>query len=126
MRFLLDENMSPMLVGMLNDAAIETTHVRDLGMQGSSDEQLLDYASEHGLVIVSADTDFGALLAQSNDSGPSVVLVRRQRGRRAAALASLIEANLDEMRGPLESGSIVVLDDYRIRIRALPLVPHED
>ena len=53
---------------MLNDADIETTHVRDLGMQGNSDEQLLDYAAEHGLVIVSADTDFGALLAQSNDS----------------------------------------------------------
>jgi len=55
-RFLLDENMSPVLVGMLNDADIETTHVRDLGMQGNSDEQLLDYAAEHGLVIVSADT----------------------------------------------------------------------
>jgi predicted nuclease of predicted toxin-antitoxin system len=44
-RFLLDENMSPVVVGMLNDASIETTHVRDVGMQGSSD-QILDYAAE--------------------------------------------------------------------------------
>lgn len=64
-------------------------------------------------------TDFGALLARHNTARPSVILIRRQQGRSAAAIA----ANLPAIADDLASGAIVVLDEERIRIRTLPIQP---
>ncbi len=74
-------------------------------------------------MVVSADTDFGELLAVSNAAKPSVLLLRRQQGRRAAQLAALLLANLGDVADDLAEGSIVVLDERRIRVRRLPLRP---
>lgn len=51
-----------------------------------------------------------------------VLLIRRSTDRRAAPLLQLVLANLDAVAGPLENGAIVVFDEERIRIRALPLI----
>jgi predicted nuclease of predicted toxin-antitoxin system len=49
-------------------------HVADVGMLGASDEA--SHAVGSRQVIVSADTDFGELLAVSGATQPSVVLLR--------------------------------------------------
>ena len=92
MRFLLDENQSPLLGGLLAAGGHDVTHVRDLGHAGSSDESLFALAVTQGWVIISGDTDFGELLARTNAPAPSVILLRRQTGRRAAAQARLRRA----------------------------------
>ena len=74
-------------------------------------------------MLISSDTDFGELLARSNANGPSVILLRRQEGRRASKIASLIVANHKAVADDLASGAIVVLDDDRVRGRSLPLQP---
>ncbi len=92
-------------------------------MHAADDGEILQAAVEDDRVIVSADTDFGDLLASTNASGPSILLLRRQDRRRAAELAALILANLDEVAEDLESGAIVVLGQQRIRVRRLPIRP---
>ena len=42
-----------------------------------SDEELFALADADGWVIVLGDTDFGELLARTNASAPSVILLRR-------------------------------------------------
>ena len=69
---------------------------------------------------VSADTDFGALLAAFRASRPSV-LVRRVVGRRVEALAALLLANLPEVKEALRAGSVVVIGDDSLRVRRLPI-----
>ena len=123
MKFLLDQNVSPALVGLLADADHLAEHVRDLGMREAPDDVVLAAARDADAVLISADTDFGELLARSNANGPSVILLRRQEGRRASKIASLIVANLQAVADDLASGAIVVLDDDRVRIRSLPLQP---
>ena len=123
MKFLLDQNVSPALVGLLADADHLAEHVRDLGMREAPDDVVLAAARDAGAVLISSDTDFGELLARSNANGPSVILLRRQEGRRASKIASLIVANLEAVADDLASGAIVVLDDDRVRIRSLPLQP---
>lgn len=61
------------------------------------------------------------MLARTNATGPSVLLLRRQTGRRSADVAALLTANLDTVEDDLAAGAIVVVDDTRIRIRRLPL-----
>ena len=58
MSFLLDENLSPRLKAILSDVLPETIHVRDVGLHSAQDEDVWRYAAEHGLTIVSKDSDF--------------------------------------------------------------------
>ncbi|MEZ5271873.1 MAG: DUF5615 family PIN-like protein [Ilumatobacteraceae bacterium] len=109
--------------GLLVDAGHDAVHVRDLNLLRSPDGDVLEAARQARRVIVSADTDFGDLLAASNATGPSILLLRRQPGRRAHEIAALILANLGVVSMDLETGAVVVLDDERIRIRSLPLQP---
>ena len=83
MRFLLDENQSPRLVDLLVAAGHDALHVRDIGLGTAPDEDVLAVARAEGRVIVSADTNFGELLAVSNADSPSIMLLRRQEQRRS-------------------------------------------
>ncbi len=53
-------------------------------MQAAPDAAVLQRARVDERVLVSADTDFGGLLSRSRATGPSVLLIRRLAGRRAA------------------------------------------
>lgn len=123
MRFLLDQNISPALVELLSVLGHDVRHVRDLGLRSADDRVVLQAAVDLGAVLISSDTDFGELLARSNASSPSVILLRRQQGRRARRIAALLEANLDAVSEDLAMGSFVVLDSDRVRVRALPFQP---
>ena len=121
MRFLLDENLSPLLADLLARRGHDVLHVRELGLKSAPDDQVLDAAADRDCVLVSADTDFGAILAMRHLSGPSVLLIRRVANRRAVQQASLIIANLDAVADDLAAGAIVLLGDRTIRVRPLPI-----
>ena len=92
-------------------------------MQAASDEEIFDRAHAEDRVVVSADTDFGTLLAARKDTSPSVILFRHGSQHRPSDQAELLKANLPQLVSPLEDGSIVVIEPGRVRIRALPLLP---
>lgn len=73
-------------------------------------------------VLISADTDFGTLLAREGADRPSIMLIRRLTGRRAIEQAAIILANLDVVSEDLDSGAVVVLTDEWVRVRRLPIV----
>ena len=122
MRFLLDENQSPLLGEHLAGAGHDVAHVRDVGLRTESDRVVLEFARAQGRVLVSGDTDFGDILARTGATGPSVLMIRRQRDRRAAQVAALVLTNFDTVVDDLSAGGIVVLDADRIRIRRLPIL----
>ena len=58
-RFLVDENTPRSLAGAIRSAGHEATDVRDVGLRGKSDAEVLTYATKNGLVLMSRDADFG-------------------------------------------------------------------
>ena len=123
MRLLLDNNLPPRLATLLRDAGHDAEHVRDHGMQAAADEDVLALARQQHRTLISADTDFGTLLARTGAGAPSIILLRRSTPRRAEQLATLLLANLDQLTEDLLAGAIVVVTDVDLRIRRLPIPP---
>jgi predicted nuclease of predicted toxin-antitoxin system len=123
LKFLIDSAVSPVLARELNRLGHDAIHVRALGMQAASDEAIFDRATQEDRVVVSADTDFGTLLAARKQTKPSVILFRHGSQHRPAHQAAVLRANLPQLEQALQAGSIVVIAPDRIRIRTLPLLP---
>lgn len=120
MRLLIDECLSTRLRDMLANAGHDAVHLGDLDLLGAPDERVMTAAVEDDRVLVSADTDFGELLATSSASLPSVVLLRRS-DRRPESQADVLIANLPAVEADLAAGAIIVILSDRLRIRRLPI-----
>jgi predicted nuclease of predicted toxin-antitoxin system len=90
-----------------------------MGLASATDT--VDEARAQTGVLISADTDFGTLLARTHATTPSFLLIRRASGRRASEQAAIILSNLDTVRADLDTGAIVVLGEATLRIRRLPI-----
>jgi predicted nuclease of predicted toxin-antitoxin system len=120
MRLLIDNALSPQVAAGLAAGGYDVLHVRDIGMQAAKDEEILKRAGSEDRIIVSADTDFGTLLALRMANKPSFVLLRCSVHRPKEQL-TILAANLPVVADALEEGAIVVVEDDRIRIRRLPI-----
>jgi len=121
MNFLIDNALSPKVSIGLRQAGYDSVHVRDYGMQSASDTEILARALNENRIIVSADTDFGTLLARNTEIKSSFILFRGMKTRRPETQLQILLANLPNLKEFLENGCIVVFDQNRIRVRNLPL-----
>jgi predicted nuclease of predicted toxin-antitoxin system len=120
-RLLLDANLSPRIADSLRAAGFDAVHVADVDLVSATDDVIFDRAAEDGFVVVTADSDFGALLALRRATSPSVVQLRHVAERLPEDHLGLLIANLPQIAEDLASGAIVSLSPTRLAIRDLPI-----
>ena len=113
--------MTPRFAEGLRAAGHDAVHVREFGLQSADDPTIFEFAAEEDRVLVSEDTDFGALLALREAASPSFILFRGLPDRSAATLLSMLLANIASVEADLEAGAVVVVEPNRIRVRRLPM-----
>lgn len=122
LRVLLDENVSPELCHFLrmNRPTWEISHVRDIRMRGCSDEEIFRWAQQNQAIIITFDEDFANASTYPIGSHAGVVRLRvwpTTVEQTQDALLRLMSTVPDEHL----SGSLVIIDRHRIRIRRAPL-----
>lgn len=121
MRLLIDANLSPRVAEGLRFAGYDAVHVVDFTMVTATDDEIFDRAVADGLTVVTADSDFGKLLALRRTSNPSVIHVRGVAKLAPGDHVGLLLANLPTIAGDLQRGAIASLSPTRLAVRDLPL-----
>lgn len=120
MKFLIDNALSHLLAFHLRNSGHDAVHVRDYRLHAAEDEVVLARADAEGRILVTTDTDFGDLLAESGSNGPSMILFRRTSGEPDMQF-ELLRRILEGVADSLNDGCIVVVEPGKVRIRTLPI-----
>ena len=95
MKLLFDENISPRLVAALSEEFPGSVHVRDIGLARAPDTAIWTYARDHGLTILSKDSDFHQV---SFLRGPPPKVIWIRRGSCSTAdIQALLRSNRTEI-----------------------------
>jgi predicted nuclease of predicted toxin-antitoxin system len=121
MKVLIDMNLSPRWVEVLERHGHEALHWSSIGDPRATDRRIMDWARNNGFVVFTHDLDFGVILAVTQASGPSVVQVRAQDVT-PDHLGDLVLSALERHADVIEAGALIVLDEARARLRILPIV----
>jgi len=114
-------NLTPRWVPFLHAAGYDVVHWASIGLISASDQEIFDYARLNGYVLLTNDLDFPRILAHTNESKPSVVLLRGEPLVPELRSAALLKA-LAECEAELSQGAILTLDwSDKPRARVLPL-----
>ncbi len=76
MRFLADQDVYQTTVKFLKNLGFEVVRVKEVGLSRGLDEELLRYAFKEGLIMVTRDKDFGALVFLGQIENNGVILLR--------------------------------------------------
>ena len=120
MKLLIDVNLSPDWVPVLQRHQHDALHWSTVGDIRASDREIMNWARKNGYMVFTHDLDFGSLLALTHANGPSVLQVRTQDVS-PQHLEHLVSAALNKYESLLRQGALIVLDEFKLRARILPL-----
>ena len=120
MKILIDMNLSPDWVEVLNRAGHDAVHWSTVGDARAPDTQLLDYARDHAQLLFTHDLDFSVLLASTRQTGPSVLQVRTHN-LLPDAIGALVCSILADHAAAFQQGALASVDEASARVRILPI-----
>jgi predicted nuclease of predicted toxin-antitoxin system len=119
MKILIDMNLSPDWVKVLERAGWKAIHWSTVGDMRAPDDVIMSWARENGYIVFTHDLDFGVLLALTRAESPSVVQVRAQDVF-PNVLGKRLVMVLQEHESVLEKGALLTVDEGKSRVRVLP------
>lgn len=122
MRFLADMGVAGRLVEWLRGEGHDAVHLSEEGLHRLPDADIFAKAAREDRVVLTFDLDFGEVLAHTGSHAVSGVLFRLHNTRTPFVIDRL-EAVLEKSSAAIEESAIVVVEDWRHRVRRLPILP---
>lgn len=116
MKFLLDANI-PYSAKEIFSAKHAAWHVRDLGLEHSSDENILARAQKERAVIITRDLDFANILNFPISSHCGIIVMRVPYFYSAGDIKRVLRAFIIIVRPQELVNSLVIVEEGRFRIR---------
>ena len=116
--FLVDENLPPQLARWLRRLGYRARAVRDVGLKGKGDEEIIGWVQKHGAVIITSDLDFGEFF-YGKYLGAFGVIILRSKSQSAAAFEKLLRMlhSTNVLKDTTLSRSLVVAEEKGYRWR---------
>ncbi len=89
-------------------------------MRAAKDEEILARAFDEERIVISADSDFGVILAVQEGARLSFILFREPDLRTAGDYFNLLLPALPLLEPELVAGCVAVFRNGRLRVRRLP------
>jgi predicted nuclease of predicted toxin-antitoxin system len=120
LRFLADMNISPSTVSEHQDKGWDISRVSDVLSGSARNQDILSFARDRTLILITQDLDFSALLAVSGHTRPSVITLRLEEPRPHLVTLRLVEV-IAALGSQLEEGVVASVDESSVRYRTLPI-----
>jgi predicted nuclease of predicted toxin-antitoxin system len=117
LKLLADENISPRVVTYLRHQGIDVFDVKETGLNGSTDDDLIRLAFNDNRYVLTHDADFGTLCINSGVPCYGVLYLRLKRPSASNVIDMLVR--FCDMNIDVAPNSLVVVNEGRIRIRRL-------
>lgn len=121
MKLIVDMNLSPRWINLLNKAGMQALHWSEVGRPNAPDSEIMIYARANDCIVLTHDLDFSAILSATQGARPSVVQIRSEDVSPDVIGAQVIAA-LRQMQEELAAGALLTVDPHRTRLRLLPLM----
>ena len=90
-------------------------------MQAAADEEILARALDEDRIVISADSDFSAILAAQEAERPSFILFRETNLLAARDYIDMLLPALPMLEQELLAGCVAVFRNSRLRVRRLTI-----
>jgi len=118
MRILADENVHTDIIQGLNQANLEVLSIRDIGLAGHKDREILEYSEQNDLILLSGDKDFGGLIEFGTLWGRGKVVLLRYHiiniNRIVKDIVEVIDREEEILRTPVPVVIVLSESGYRI------------
>lgn len=119
MKFLIDEDLPRSTADLLKQYGHEAIDVRDIGLRGAEDRQVIAYAQERGLCLITGDFDFSDVRNYPPGKYAGLVVLEIHKEATASFILSLLEGFLkQEDLIPRLPGKLAIVEPGRIRLRS--------
>ncbi len=117
MKFLIDENISPLVAEHLRDLGYDAKHVREVDLKGRPDNEIMEYARREGRSLITLDADFADIRNYPLGSHAGIIRLKLKFAP-SSAVVSCLKNLLGQIQDvPLDTGLLVTTDckSYRVK-----------
>jgi predicted nuclease of predicted toxin-antitoxin system len=117
LNILVDEDMPRPITRLLKSLGIDAIDLRDIGLRGSTDAEVFEYAQKHRMIIISRDKEFGNILKYPPGTHCGIILVNLPHTFIRHQILNVVERFFAEVEKNRLPNNLTVLEFGRYRVR---------